>query len=250
MKGDSHEVDAQRARWSRHRRGLALSADAGSEFAKAGLAGHMDQLDVRFVILSADPEADVVPLDLETLTWLKELRDSSHGGRPFSWGSMERATSGALVLYDQYRSDGWVKYVALHRHGGLEIGMGGQAYQVPSMGESVRIFPLLSIVGAARLLTALQVAASDRWPIDGPYELTLAVRDAGGATLGNFASGWAEPGRGLFEFTTCLEDNLLLRYEVEVAVDPDTYAADVGDRLEQAFGSVHRRHIARGVGET
>lgn len=139
-------------------------------------------------------------------------------------------------MYDQYRSDaGWARYLALHRHGGLELGLGRLVYQVGAE-QNVRVFPLGSIIAAARTLAALQVETKERWPIEGPFEMTLAVRDAGGATLGSFAQGWAEPGQGLWEFTTCLEEHLLLRFEVDIAIDPKRYAFDLGDRLEQAFG--------------
>jgi hypothetical protein len=64
------------------------------------------------------------------------------------------------------------------------------------------------------------------------------------ATLGAFAEGWAQPGQGLWYFTTCLDDHLLLRYEVDDVIDAQQYAVGLGDRLEQAFGSIRRRHLA------
>jgi hypothetical protein len=71
--------------------------------------------------LPTDPLADAVPLDQEALAWLKQERPALYGGRYPSWGSRERATSNALILYDQYRHDaGWTRYLALHRHGGIE----------------------------------------------------------------------------------------------------------------------------------
>jgi hypothetical protein len=42
-----------------------------------------------------------------------------------------------------------------------------------------------------------------------------------------------------------LEDHLLLRYEIDDAIDAQQYAVGLGDRLEQAFGSIRRRHLAR-----
>jgi hypothetical protein len=73
----------------------------------------------------------------------------------------------------------------------------------------------------------------------------VAVRDTGRATLGAFAEGWAQPGQGIWDLTTCLDDHLLLRYEVDDVIDAQHYAVDLGDRLEQAFGSIRRRHLAR-----
>jgi hypothetical protein len=94
------------------------------DFAVGGLGRHADALDARLLCLPSDPLADAVPLDQETLVWLKQSRQSPYGGRYPSWGSRERATSGALVLYEQYREDaGWTRYLALHRHGGVEVGI-------------------------------------------------------------------------------------------------------------------------------
>jgi hypothetical protein len=44
-----------------------------------------------------------------------------------------------LVVYDQYREyAGWTRYLALHRHGGIEVGVSRLAYEV----NEVRVFPL------------------------------------------------------------------------------------------------------------
>jgi hypothetical protein len=224
----------------------ALTLEAGGNFARAGLARHAEPLDARLVFLPADPETDVAPLDQETLAWLKEPRPSSAGGPNPSWGSRDRATSGALVIYDQYRDDaGWARYLGLHRHGGLEVGLGHLTHQIRGVTGDIRVFPLTSIVTTAWALAALQREAVERWQISLPFEFTVAVRDTGKATLGGFAEGWAEPGHGLWDFSTCLEDHVLLRYEVDDAIDPQRYAVDLGDRLEQAFGSINRRHFAR-----
>jgi hypothetical protein len=50
------------------------------------------------------------------------------------------------------------------------------------------------------------------------------------------------------QFTICLEDHVLLPHEADDRIDPERYALDLGDRIEQAFGSVSRRHLAR-IGE-
>jgi hypothetical protein len=76
--GSIHDVDAQRARWVRRRQfhGMVLDADPddGEQFAQTGLGRYADQLDVRLLFLPGDPESDAVPLDQETLAWLKEPR--------------------------------------------------------------------------------------------------------------------------------------------------------------------------------
>jgi hypothetical protein len=242
MKGSIQDVDAQRARWARYRESQELTADAGEDFALGGLGRYADHLDARLLLLPSDPEADAVPLDQETLEWLKEPRRSPYGGHDPSWGHRHRATSSALVLYDQYRDDaGWTQYLALHRHGGIEIGLGGLTYEL----RDLRVFVLGRIVGMAWIAAALQNEVVDRWQVQAPFELTVGVRNTRQATLGGFAEGWANPGQGLWEFPTCLEDHLLLRHEVDEVIDPEQYALGLGDHLEQGFGSVHRRHLAR-----
>ena len=42
-----------------------------------------------------------------------------------------------------------------------------------------------------------------------------------------------------------MEDHVLVRRELDGTLDPEAYAIDIGDRVEQAFGSVARRHLAR-----
>jgi hypothetical protein len=241
MNGTIQEIDAQRLRWRRYRAAHRLTDKDGDEFALGGLARHVDRLDLRLLFLPSDPDADTVPLDSETLDWLKEPRPAPYGGPDPQWGRHDRGTSSALVIYDQYRDDGgWERYLALHRHGGIELGFGGLTYEVGDR----RIYPLRHIVGIAWTAAVLQSEVAERWRPDLPCEAAIALRNTNGAALGGFAEGWKEPGRGLWEFTTCIEDHLLLRWEIDDKVDAENFAMTLGDRLEQAFGSTHRRHLA------
>jgi len=241
MNGTIHEIDAQRARWLSYRAAQELARAGGDRFACGGLGRLVDGLDVRLLFLPADPDGDTVPLDREVLAWLKERRRSPYGGPYPTWGNMERGTNGALVLYDQYRADeGWTKYLALHRHGGIEIGVGRYAFNI---GE-IRIFPLRSLVGLAWTAAALHAEVVDRWRLEGPFEITVALRRTSGATMGGFAEGWMEPQNGFGEFATCLDEHLLLRHEADAMVELKSFALGLGVRIEQAFGTVHRRHIA------
>jgi hypothetical protein len=241
MKGPVRDVDAQRARWATYRLRQGLVEEAADGFARGGLGGLVEDLDARLLVLPADPHADLVPLDDETLGWLSQRRDSPYGGAVVEWGHRTRATTTALVAYDQYRDDsGWDRYLALHRHGGVEFGSGRLAYQLREM----HVFALRVIVGLAWSALAIQAEAIDRWPLEHPFELTVALRGTKGATLGNFAEGWAEPGQGLHDVSTCIEEHILLRWELDAQVEMSRVAAELGDRIEQAFGTTHRRHLA------
>jgi hypothetical protein len=113
------EVDVQRARWVRYRENQGLVSAVTSEFARGGLARHVEDLDIRVRFLPADPEGVVVPFDNNVLARLVD-RPAPYAGTPVGWGQRERSTSSALVRYDQYREDrGWTRYLALHRHGGF-----------------------------------------------------------------------------------------------------------------------------------
>jgi hypothetical protein len=196
---------------------------------------------MRMLFLPADPEADRLSLDGETLGWLKEARPTPYGGRPVVWGSRNTASSSALLIFDWHRDgEDWTTFLAVHRHGGMEVGIGNLSYDV----HGTRVFPLRRMVGLAWIVAAMQVEAVDRWSLEPSFELTVAVRNARGSTLGMFAEGWKDMGAGLWEFPTCIEDHVLLRQEFDDAFDPETVALALGDRLENAFGSTHRRHVA------
>jgi hypothetical protein len=233
------EIEAQRARWARYRRRQRLHLEAGEDFAHGGLGRHIDNLDVRLLFVPADPEADVVPLGSETLEWLREDREVPCQGRPPTWSS-DRAVADALVLFDYYRDQtDWVRYLAIHRHGGIEVGATHHTYEV----QETRILSLRHVVGLVWIAAGLQQEAIERWKLSAPYELTLGVINTRGAALGGFAEGWREIGQGLHGFSTCLDDHVLLRWELD-EIETENIAMGAGDRLEQAFGTTHRRHIA------
>jgi hypothetical protein len=248
MDGSIQDIDAQRARWVRHRQPQKLTSEAGDDFACGGLARYADELEMRLVCLPSDPVADVVPLDGQTLEWLKRPREAPYGGHsPPWWTHRERTTSSALVRYEQPREGdvGWRRYLALHRHGGIEVGSSRLTYET----SGKRVFRLRLIVAMAWTAAALQTEAIERWQLQAPFELTIGLRKTRGAALGHLAEGWQSPGQGFGdEFPTCLEDHVLLRREVDGMIDPQGYAMNLGDRLEQAFGSTMHRHVAR-IGE-
>jgi hypothetical protein len=201
----------------------------------------MENLDVRLLILPSDPLADVVPLDSEALDWLKQQRNSPFGGTAVEWGHRTRASSTALIVYNQYdENQGWDRYLALHRNGGVEFASSRLAYPLGDM----RVFALRAIVGLSWSALAIQAEVIDHWTIPDPCELTVALRNTHGATLGNFAEGWAQPGHGLWNITTCTETNIVLRWELEAQFDVSQVAIELGDRIEQAFGTTNRRHLA------
>jgi hypothetical protein len=112
-------------------------------------------------------------------------------------------------------------------------------------GGDQAIFPLRDIVGLAWSLLDLQLDAGRQWSFSFPCELTVALRRTAGATLGGFAEGWREPHLAMWrgELPAAIEDHILLRWELD-RIEPEGTAIEVGDHVEQGFGSTQRRHLA------
>jgi hypothetical protein len=86
--------------------------------------------------------------------------------------------STALGVYERYGDEkGWVRYLARHRHGGVEFGSGLLAYRVRDM----RVFALRSMVGFVWAALAIQAEAIDHWALGHPFDLTVAMRGVNGA---------------------------------------------------------------------
>ena len=235
-------LDRQRDRWRCWRKRQAIAADAGPDFATGGLARLVEELELRLVFLPGDPEGEVVSFDKATLEWLGAERPLPFNDRARTrpW-PCSRSSVDALVCYQPAsRGSQWRRYLAIHRNGCVEFASGSVSYPA----YQLKAFALREIVGLWWRAASLQADAVARWRIEGPFEATIALRNANGATVGNFAEGWREPGPGL-DSVLCLDDHVLLRIDVDGFDDVERVALDVGDRVEQAFGTVHRRHIAR-----
>lgn len=234
------EIEARRARWERRRAREQLVVPSGDQFALGGLGEHAGDSAVRVLFLPADPEGQGLPLGHDVLAHLKLRREDPYGDEPFPRGHRSRAVTDALVLYDQYRDDGpWEQYLAVRRDGGIEAGLGRSTYEL----RERRIFRLIPIVSMVWSAAAAQQHIVDQWNVSGPFEVTLALRNTRDAALGHFATGWAQPGQGLFDFTTCLEEHVLLRTEIADAIDADQLAVEMGERIEHAFGTTSRRFL-------
>lgn len=190
MSADLLTIEAQRERWRRYRRYEHLTDGFGDEFARGGLGRHVEQVGVRAVLLPADPEGAVVPLNSETLDWLKADRAAPYGSRGPGWGGRARSTSDAIVRFDQYREDrGWDRFLALHRHGGLEFALGN----MPTLRDGPMVFRLRQIVGCTWALLALQQETASLWPTSYPLELSIGLRNTGGQRSAGSPRGGLKP---------------------------------------------------------
>jgi hypothetical protein len=235
-------IDARRARWRGFRRPFQLVDSTDVDFALGGLAAFAEPPVVRILILPADPLDSRVTLDSTTAEWFHQERPRPYDGRAMDWGHERRAASQALVVGSRFGNDEhWREYVALHRHGGLEAATVDAAWTINDRGT--RVFSLARITGLAWTLLDLQHAAAARWNINGPWEVTVSLRNCGGAYLGGFAEGWLFPGDFRYSQPPCLERHALHRWEVD-GLRPEDLAMEVADRVENTFGTTHRRHIA------
>ena len=132
------------------------------------------------------------------------------------------------------------QYIALRRHGGLEAGLTRAAW---SGRQGRRVFSLRYLVAAMWSIADLQVAAAAKWAIDGPWEISLALRDTAGAALGDFAEGWAPFGDFRNDGTGCGEPHVLHRWTVD-EIELQALAFGAGDRIENSFGTTHQRYLA------
>jgi len=235
------EVDRQRRRWDDARRLDRLDLDHSDGFATGGLGAHVEALDLRIRFLPADPLATCVRLDGEAEEWLTNARLTPYGAREPELGRSKRATSSALVRYDQYRDDqGWTRFAGLHRDGSLDFGQGSFTTEY----RDTRVVWLRPLVGLTWHLAAMQVEAVERWSVEGPFEVTVALAGVDGARLGGFAEGWRDVGDMFYrDVPSCVERNVLLRVECET-LDPEVLATNVGEQLENTFGSTNRRFLA------
>jgi hypothetical protein len=114
----------------------------------------------------------------------------------------------------------------------------------------MHVFFLTTIVGRVWVGLSLYAAVLERFSIQGPWEITLALRDSHLAVLGNVAAGWAEPEETFprDEAPRCPDPNVLIVREAVEWPDSDGrrfLAFDMGSNTEDAFGFRRRRFLGR-----
>lgn len=240
------DTELRRGRWRRFRQQIALSEPSSEGFAKGGLSNRVSEPSVRLLVLPDDPEADLISFDNDLWNWWLENRESPATQRQTQWGLRYEPTPTAAVRYDQGPGELWEDYLALHRHGGLEMELGRHATY---SWDERRAFRLIHIVG--RIWTALDLYQEviERFGVSGPWEVSLALRDTQGAVLGNVAEGWENPGSGFAdEVIVCIEPGLLTRREIMEWPDAEgakSLAFALGGWIEDSWGIRQRRFLAQ-----
>jgi hypothetical protein len=240
-------LELRRARWRRARSPLLLADATSSDFARGGLAGHVAELSVRFIVLPADPERAVVLFDEDFWEWWRAERDNPFPGQRTQWGYSRSPTGEAAAIHDQVRNQAWAwgTYLAVHRSGALEFGLGRSGvYEW----RDQRVLRLIEVVGRVWCAVDLYGDVVDRFGLQGPWESSLALRETKDAQLGNVAQGWAEPGEGAGDLLPCPESNLLFTREAEEWPRGDAARAlafEFGSAVDESWGATQPRFIAR-----
>lgn len=222
----------QRRYWQeeRLRRGLVPGIPG---FGRSGL---MARLDLPVALVSSVPSDPLRPaLDLDDASQPKSvLPDCFSGLTANGVSALQHVAHGseAAVQFARLGSEDakWRAFVAMRQDGGIEVGMGSVTrfkFQEGSPLEGRTAYRLFVLVHALRVVVESQARLLQHRAEDdlGPFELIVAIPDAGGAVLGGFADGWSAPEYD-FEIRICLEPDVLLRHEVDPwPLDPDAQEA-------------------------
>ncbi|MGH8936131.1 MAG: hypothetical protein ACRDXD_07705 [Acidimicrobiia bacterium] len=250
------QVELIRNRWRRTRKALHLTDPSAEDFGTGGLVALAPEVCVRLLVLPGDPEGIPLP-EFDTTFWewwCRERPNPFQGTRPTDWGSQRKPTVDAAVRYRPHDSEPWRwdTYLALHRNGAMEFGLGeeGSARWAHRAGEGERrAFFLVSIVGRVWVAIALYGEVLTQYEIQGPWEVSLALRQTRDALLGNVAAGWKDF-QDWFprDAPTCPHPNLLVRREVGAWPTGDgarDLAFALGATVEDAWGITDRRFLIR-----
>jgi len=180
-----------------------------------------------------------IDFDDEFWAWWDEPREAPFGGQ-LMWNSTSPTVNAAVKV--RKTGPGWSTYLALHRHGGVEVG----TVDTYEAGDR-RCFRLIRTVGLLWIALDHQVDAAERFGIEGPWEVTLALHDTEGCLLGEFGEGWAEPSRTVRPQAPCFDANVVVRKELETfprAPEPiRDLAFRFGGRIDDAWGVRQRRFL-------
>jgi hypothetical protein len=231
-------------------------------FGTGGLLSYLDSPGIGVTVLPADVLAQPVDFSDDLTGFV--LPDRFEGVTANGVSLLPNVTtmSTALVRFaPSYESSRWRGFVALHRCGGVQAGIGATARHQLDDGRSaasgasvLRLFVLVHLV---RVVVHTQMRAigwlagqSAQLTVDGPFEIVVTVPDAEGMMLGGLNEGWEQPEHA-FDPPRALEKDVMVRAQVEDwatdTADLEALALRVVDRACEAFGDRQKRYLqARG----
>ncbi|MGH2572188.1 MAG: hypothetical protein ACRDGU_01645 [Actinomycetota bacterium] len=247
------EIEMVRGRWRRTRELIGLGDPGGEGFGQGGLVAHVDDVGVRFLVLPADPEHSQIHFEGDFWEWWMENRPNPfEGAAPTAWGNQSTPTAHSAVRFNQQNGKwSWRNYLALHRNGGLEFGLGEDGVEEwggRQEGETHRGFFLTTIVGRIWVSLNLYRDVVTRYEaVSGPWEVNLVLVKTKDALLGNVAAGWRDfNGWSPREPPRCPDPHLQFRLEIEEWPNDDqqmNLAFQFGGMIEDAWGVRDRRWL-------
>lgn len=245
MNADVVQHELLRARWRRARQPLLLLDPYADGFATGGLVRRVDEPTVRLLVLPPDPEDHRLEFDDDLWRWWLRERQDPESGQAMNWWPYHEPTTSAAAKFSLRRRGNWESYLALHRHGGLEMELGEEAVYSPGGRRGFRLSFMFERIRAA---LGVYEDIVRQYGLNGPWEVSLSLRDTQDAVLGNVARGWYEPGAGTADTRTCSEPALLLRREViewpSDAAEARSLAFSLGAWIEDCWGYSDRRFSA------
>lgn len=221
-------IDRDQRRYWQEERGRRGLVPARPGFGRSGLMGGLDLPGALVTTLPSDPLRPV--LDAGDLSQANAVLPGSFQGWTANGVSnlqYSTVTNEAAVRFARFGGEEakWRGFAALRQDGGIDVGMGSTVRftfrdESPLQGKTAH--RLFTVVHAVRVAIESQARLLERRDDDdlGPFELLVAMPDAGGSVLSGFADGWSNPEYD-FEVRTCPEADLFLRREVDPwPVDP------------------------------
>jgi hypothetical protein len=243
--GNTPDIDKVRARWRRWRAPQRLVDAEASDFGVGGLARLIPDRTSRLLILPGDPEKHVVDLDDALWTWWGSDFEDPPTGAQTGWGHTKLPTVAAAVFGDGYGDSDWSRYIALHRNAGVEVGLGRDG-SFPR--DEQRLFLLTPIVARCWAAFVRYSEVVERFGLEEPFEVSLALCATKNAYLAGFAEGWADPGSIEYMTRPCPEEHLLLQRELNAwpadSQEAMALAFSLGAQIEDAWGTSQRRFLA------
>lgn len=243
------DQELRRDRWRRTLAEQHLDSVVRPDFAQGGLSNRLERATFRALLLPADPETCAIEFDSEFWEWFEARTSIDIGGYPYRLGSQTGASAQAATVFDLWsRNEKWKRYAAVHSSGAVELSLGeGARWDYRRDERELAFYNLTSMVAGVWALLELGAAVFDQFSIQGPALLVQACSDTSGTQLANFGEGWREPTDWGSNDESCVDTHVLWTNELADLGDAETRKAvafRMGDRLENAWGTKHRRYLA------
>jgi hypothetical protein len=221
------------------------------EFGNGGLGRFVPDIRFRVLILPGDPERYVVDFNDEVRGWWMRERRNPFDQRTSEWGAAYQVSMSAAIRHSgdvPGKQWCWHEYLALHRSGGIEFGSSRHAvYNLP---PDISVFRLIYMTGRLWSMLDVHREVVDRFAVEGPWELSVALCKTQGAYLGHVGKGWQEPSDAWSrsELLPCPESHVLITREVaewpagEMLRD---LVFSVAGNVEDTWGFAGRRFLDR-----